>query len=109
MKHSSFNTNTIRNSIYFLFSFVLILFFTACDTVSKTETTVEEATAANPDVHVAFAGGGWRAHTGHTAWVASLMHYNQKNGCTLPSNGGNPACLNSAFGNVFTISGNSGG
>jgi hypothetical protein len=47
-------------------------------------------------VHVAFAGGGWRAHTGHAAWTTSLLE-----------DGHNT--LYQAFANVQTLSSNSGG
>jgi len=50
---------------------------------------------ANPEVHVAFAGGGWRAHTGHSGWVMSLLNNDKK--------------LDQAFKNVKSISSNSGG
>ena len=108
MKRTSYYSTLFRTSLYFLSSFILILFISGCDTLNKPETEVQEATT-NADVHVAFAGGGWRAHTGHTAWVASLLQVIKEQGCDLPSNGGNPECLKSAFSNVFTISGNSGG
>lgn len=63
------------------------------------------------ETHVAFAGGGWRAHTGHAGWVMSLLHANNNvpGGCELTSIAGNPQCLQSAFTNVKTISANSGG
>ncbi|MEZ4779483.1 MAG: hypothetical protein R2786_08910 [Flavobacteriaceae bacterium] len=47
-------------------------------------------------VHVAFAGGGWRAHTAHSAWVISLLNNGQYT-------------LIDAFANVGTVSSNSGG
>lgn len=56
---------------------------------------VGEETEATP-VHVAFAGGGWRAHTGHAAWTTSLLE-----------DGHNT--LYQAFANVQTLSSNSGG
>ncbi|MCI4669570.1 MAG: hypothetical protein MRZ79_15655 [Bacteroidia bacterium] len=51
---------------------------------------------AKPSVHVAFAGGGWRAHTGHSGWVISLLQENDHK-------------LDSAFSQVEVISSNSGG
>lgn len=47
-------------------------------------------------MHVAFAGGGWRAHTGHAAWTTSLLE-----------DGHNT--LYQAFASVQTLSSNSGG
>lgn len=64
------------------------------------------------EIHVAFAGGGWRAHTGHSAWVMSLLQANNKNtrgGCTLTDPGVENNCLLKAFTHVKTISANSGG
>lgn len=60
------------------------------------------------DIHVAFAGGGWLAHTGHSAWVMSLLESN-KSKCALEKESGNPVCLDQAFKSVKTISSNSGG
>lgn len=74
---------------------------------SKTTNKVEEQ--ENNAIHAAFAGGGWRAHTGHAAWVMSLLDANNAKGCTLSGTSGNPQCLEAAFANVKTISGNSGG
>lgn len=56
---------------------------------------VGEEMEATP-VHVAFAGGGWRAHTGHAAWTTSLLE-------------GGHNTLYQAFANVQTLSSNSGG
>lgn len=56
-----------------------------------------QVVGSTPDtVHLAFAGGGWRAHTGHAAWTMSLL------------DSGNIK-LDSVFTNVGTISSNSGG
>ena len=56
----------------------------------------EEEEETTTSVHVAFAGGGWRAHTGHSAWTIGLLKDGQRS-------------LSSAFENVETISSNSGG
>ena len=56
----------------------------------------------NPNVHLAFSGGGWRAHTVHSGLIMSLL---QANGCTAHDE----SCLTSALSNVQTISSNSGG
>ena len=61
----------------------------------------EKSAAAEGDdavapVHVAFAGGGWRAHTAHAAWTMSLL----EDGAYT---------LNDVFDNVETLSSNSGG
>ena len=49
-----------------------------------------------PQVHIALSGGGWRAHTGHSAWIMSLLNNGQ-------------ISLNEALQNVGAISSNSGG
>ncbi len=52
---------------------------------------------AKPDaVHIAFAGGGWRAHAAHAGWTISLLHNGKKT-------------LEDVFTHVGTISSNSGG
>ena len=61
--------------------------------VTEDVTTDLPATTA---VHVAFAGGGWRAHTGHAGWTMSLL----EDGAYT---------LDQVFGNVQTLSSNSGG
>jgi len=69
----------------------------------------DDESTSTAAIHVAFAGGGWRAHTGHAAWVMSLLDANSGN-CALQSgDSGNPQCLGAAFANVETVSGNSGG
>ena len=84
----------------------LLIFFTicttlaliiSCDTITKNNNTdIEEATLPNKKVYVAFAGGGWRAHTGHSAWVISLLNKGESD-------------LHKAFSNVGAIGSNSGG
>lgn len=84
----------------------MVAMVSSCESEDKKEVV----TVGNTDIHVAFAGGGWRAHTGHAAWVMSLLESNDNtSGCTLSGTSGNPQCLESAFTNVKTISGNSGG
>ena len=69
-----------------------------------------KASGQTDSIHVAFAGGGWRAHTGHSAWIMSLLEANNSNsGCQLTNVKGDSTCLQKAFQNVKTISGNSGG
>lgn len=74
----------------------IILLFIGCkDDTTKSETQ-EVMTTSNAKVHVAFAGGGWRAHTAHSAWIISLLDNGTKT-------------LNDVFTNVGTMSSNSGG
>ncbi len=47
-------------------------------------------------VHVAFAGGGWRAHSAHAGWTMSLLNGGSNN-------------LKDVFTHVGTVSSNSGG
>ncbi len=52
---------------------------------------------AKPDsVHIAFAGGGWRAHAAHAGWTISLLQNGKK-------------ALEDVFTHVGTVSSNSGG
>jgi len=82
----------------------------SCSPETTDEIEADITAVVNNDVHVAFAGGGWRAHTGHAAWVMSLLASNNTaGGCDLSDLSGNPTCLADAFTNVKTVSGNSGG
>lgn len=67
----------------------------SCPIVSSSDDDVVDSSTSNP-VHVAFAGGGWRAHTGHSAWTMALLDDGNKT-------------LDEVFSNVGTISSNSGG
>ncbi|MFC4632725.1 hypothetical protein ACFO3O_02340 [Dokdonia ponticola] len=88
------------------YSMLGILFATALLSVSCTEnpfgatsnTEVEPEVKATitDNIHVAFAGGGWRAHTAHTAWTMSLLENNNHK-------------LDNVFKNVESIGSNSGG
>lgn len=90
-----------------VFIMLIIGLGVSCSPVATNE--LEEETETDGNIHVAFAGGGWRAHTGHAAWVMSLLASNNTTkGCAL-SRTVNPECLAAAFANVKTISGNSGG
>lgn len=73
----------------------IFLFLTGCNS-EPSSTGGQVLKSAAPKVHVAFSGGGWRAHTGHAGWIISLL-----------GNGKQP--LDRAFTNVGTISANSGG
>lgn len=92
--------HNIYNRVHII---VLALIFTACGTAKDVAETVKDQvkeeleTIVNPSepVHVAFAGGGWRAHTAHSAWTIGLL--DQKH------------TLNEVFKNVEIISSNSGG
>ncbi len=79
--------------IYVLLLPVLILF--GCKNTSESDVITAES--ETPDkVHMAFAGGGWRAHTGHSAWTIGLLEEGTKT-------------LDSVFKNVEVMSSNSGG
>jgi hypothetical protein len=97
----SFQTN-VRSKLSML-SILLAMVFLCISCGENTFKTQSEAEAeteveASPtdNIHVAFAGGGWRAHTAHTGWTMSLLE-----------NNGNK--LENVFKNVNTISSNSGG
>ena len=60
------------------------------------QTTADAGADENTPVHVAFAGGGWRAHTAHAGWLMSLLD-------------DGAYTVNDVFDNVETLSSNSGG
>ena len=80
----------------------ILAFSISCSTSPRVPEDV--VFSSNPAVHVAFAGGGWRAHTGHSGWVMSALAENAKN---CPAN--DQTCLGKVFAKVDTISSNSGG
>ncbi len=87
--------------LYALSIFLVVTFCISCETINSDSTTDSSVMAAentSKKVHLAFAGGGWRAHTGHSGWTLSLLN---------PDN--SHITLDSAFTNVGTISSNSGG
>lgn len=78
---------------------VALLLFLGCKDLSKEDSSkdeISETTTTSNQVHVAFAGGGWRAHTAHSSWTISLLNKGEMD-------------LKTAFSNVGTISSNSGG
>jgi len=79
----------------FLGCLILALMTTAGCSFQQPKTVIE-VEAVPYAAHVAFAGGGWRAHTGHSAWTMSLLDNGEKT-------------LDDVFVNVGTISSNSGG
>lgn len=64
--------------------------------IPTTEVEPEVEAISTDNIHVAFAGGGWRAHTAHTAWTMSLLEDNNYK-------------LENVFKNVESIGSNSGG
>jgi len=97
-KSNLFSKGILIFSIPFLSIALFVLVFKACTLGDKPIVIPEVTTTelmATPKVHVAFAGGGWRAHTGHSGWIISLLNKTRK--------------LKDAFANVGTISSNSGG
>ena len=84
-----------KNSALSILALFALLSINSCK--DKEEDQVEEEVEQlSPNVHVAFAGGGWRAHTGHSAFIMGLLENGERS-------------LSSAFSNVQTISSNSGG
>ena len=69
--------------------------FSACDS-SEPLATVEPEAQPPYTAHVAFSGGGWRAHTGHAGWTLSLLE-------------GGSKTLEDVFAHVETVASNSGG
>jgi hypothetical protein len=90
-------TNYVVKTIFTSSSLILlILLFLGCKNKTLKSEIAEVLTNSKNKVHMAFAGGGWRAHTGHSAWTISLL-----------ANENKP--LSSIFSNVGTMSSNSGG
>ncbi len=84
-----------------LCALLVLVALMACKDEKKTtepepETETEMTEPSDKDIHVAFAGGGWRAHTGHSGWILALLQNGSLN-------------LGEAFKNVGTIGSNSGG
>jgi hypothetical protein len=82
---------TFRGCGVILFGLFTLLLWISCE---ENKVEVQEETSPSK-VHVAFAGDGWRAHTGHAAWIMALLNDDKK--------------LSEAFQNVGTVSSNSGG
>ena len=77
---------------------LVLLLAVGCNS-SDSATSVTEGEPETPSpysVHVAFSGGGWRAHTGHAGWTLSLLD-------------GGTKTLQDVFTHVGTVSSNSGG
>ena len=110
MKNSSLNgaipltqklSRKFNVGLRFLAISSIITFGISCSTVPETH---EVYVKTSKPVHIAFAGGGWRAHTGHSGWIMSALAENAKN---CPAN--DQSCLGKIFANVDTFSSNSGG
>ncbi|MEL6562605.1 MAG: hypothetical protein AAFQ94_30835 [Bacteroidota bacterium] len=83
-------------SIAFLFFMLSTLLFYGCQVKTQTDNAslLEEEVVSN--VHLAFAGGGWRAHTAHSGWTIALTEKGKYK-------------LGDIYNNVGTVSSNSGG
>lgn len=78
-----------------------ISILSACaSTANQAEPMVKTEVTSASQTYVAFAGGGWRAHTGHSAWMVGLLD-------NVPNTSN--TTLDAAFTNVSGISSNSGG
>lgn len=77
---------------------LVLLYIVGCSSSDPATLSAEvEAGTLSPySVHVAFSGGGWRAHTAHSGWALSLLN-----------DGSNK--LEDVFAHVGTVSSNSGG
>ncbi len=89
LEQPTWQANTSRCSSI-LIAFSILMSFSSAS-MAETE---PESTAGT--VHIAFAGGGWRAHSGHSAWTLSLLETTEHS-------------LDKAFKNVGSVSSNSGG
>lgn len=84
-----------RKGSWVLMFLTLLMLGLGCNEKSQDADTDVEVTPP-PRVQVAFAGGGWRAHTAHSAWTMALLQNGSKK-------------LSDVFTNVETVSSNSGG
>ncbi len=77
---------------------LVFLYAVGCSSSDPSAPSAEgEPEAPAPySVHLAFSGGGWRAHTGHAGWTLSLLESGSQK-------------LKDVFANVGTVSSNSGG
>ena len=80
-----------RINLHFITAFIFSLL---CN--SSVSFAQSEASSKPETTHIALAGGGWRAHTGHAGWTMSLLDNGDRK-------------LADVFSNVRTISSNSGG
>jgi hypothetical protein len=87
-----------HNSRKLALAALVLLYAVGCNSSDSAAPSSEgEAEDASPySVHVAFSGGGWRAHTGHAGWTLSLLE-------------GGSKTLEDVFAHVGTVSSNSGG
>jgi hypothetical protein len=77
---------------------LVLLYAVGCNSSDPSAPSAEgETEKPSPySVHVAFSGGGWRAHSAHAGWILSLLEGGSKK-------------LEDVFAHVGTVSSNSGG
>ncbi|WP_422104827.1 hypothetical protein [Winogradskyella sp.] len=90
------STKVVTSVFSVLITVCTLFLLTDCKNDTTKSETKQVTTDSAEKVHVAFAGGGWRAHTAHSAWTISLLDNGTKK-------------LNDIFSNVGTVSSNSGG
>ena len=62
----------IKNSLLVIFAIGNLWFNSLAQIPNKADSN--PADLKTKEVHVAFAGGGWRAHAGHTAWITAGLN-----------------------------------
>ena len=92
------NSHLIPRRVAILSATILVLLF---ETTLKAQELIHrgETSTTTPDnnkSHIAFAGGGWRAHSAHAGWVIAALNESDNK-------------LARAFTNIGAISSNSGG
>jgi hypothetical protein len=87
-----------HNSRKLALATLVLLYAVGCSSSDPSGPSAEgETEEPSPySVHVAFSGGGWRAHTAHSGWTLSLLEGGSKK-------------LEDVFAHVGTVSSNSGG
>ena len=95
-KRPAYRVKKRENILFFMILIFLVFLISSSCNSSNSDETVSEVELNEEKVHLAFAGGGWRAHSGHSAWTMSLL----QNGAVK---------LDDVFSKVEAISSNSGG
>ena len=85
-----------HNSRKLALAALVLLYAVGCSSSDPSAPATEGEALPPYSAHVAFSGGGWRAHTGHAGWTLSLLEGGSKK-------------LEDVFAHVGTVSSNSGG
>lgn len=90
----------MRHALRTVVALCVLALSAGCATQNTPAGELAETSSSANEVYVAFAGGGWRAHTAHAAWTIGLLDNDPAKA---------QLSLNQAFANVSMIASNSGG